>query len=490
MPYEPGWLSVVPPVLAIVAAIATRQVIPSLFLGVWAGWTILAGFNPLKGMADALQAIVDVFADAGNTRVVIFSALVGSLIALTQRSGGVAGFVDWMHHLKLGRTRRSAGLVAAVTGVCIFVESSITCLVTGAVARPLTDRVRMAREKLAYLCDSTSAPVCILIPLNAWGAYIMGLLAQEGVQKPVGVLVSAIPLNFYAIFTLIMVFAIVLTGWDFGPMKRAEHRALTEGKLMRDGALPMVAEEVISTDPAPSVVPNKWRMILPILTMILMMPLGLYITGSTAAQDPAAPPGIEGIMAILGAGSGSTSVFWAVLAAIAVSTLQCLAGRVLSLNEVVHQTLRGAGGMVPVAIIMTLAFAIGSTCKALGTGPFVAAQGTALLSGAMVPPMLFLLGCVIAFATGTSWGTFAVMLPIAVPLAESTGVGLPLAIAAVLGGGVFGDHCSPVSDTTVVSSMASACDHIDHVKTQLPYALVAATGATVLYAIAGLFTTA
>ena len=244
----PGWTTILPPVIAIILAIATRQVFISLFLGVWMGWTVKAHLNPLVGLQDALAALVDVFKSSYNTQVILFSALVGALITLTQRSGGVEGFVDWMRSLRIGNTKRSAGLVAYVTGLVVFVESSITCLVVGSVSRPLSDRVRMSREKLAYICDSTSAPVCILIPLNAWGAYIMGLLVQQGIEKPLPLLLEAIPLNFYAWLSLALLFVLFLILWgkDFGPMKKAEERAEKEGKLLRDGAVPMISSEVIA----------------------------------------------------------------------------------------------------------------------------------------------------------------------------------------------------------------------------------------------------
>ncbi len=480
---ELGWWTVVPPLLAIACALITRQVILSLFMGIWVGWTILAR-NPLTGLADALQSLIDVFADGYNTKVILFSALVGSLITLTQRSGGVAGFVRWMQSLNLGKTHRSASLVAFFTGTAVFVESSITCLVVGSVARPLSDKVKMAREKLAYICDSTSAPICILIPLNAWGAYIMGLLRTEDVENPLLLLFESIPLNFYALIALGVTFGVAVTNFNVGGMKKAEKRAREEGKLLRDDAIPMMSTEITALEPKPGITDNKWNMLIPIFTMIVMMPAGLYITGRSSILASESEMNIT-FFNIMSEGSGSTAVYWAVLAAIAVAAVMYLVQRIMNLHEIFEMILKGAGGLMPMAIIMMLAFALGATCKALGTGDFVAEFGSQFLKGAFVPGVLFLLACFIAFSTGTSWGTFAIMIPIGVPLAEGTGAGLAVAIAAILGGGVFGDHCSPISDTTVVSSMATACDHIDHVKTQLPYALACAAVALVLYLIAG-----
>jgi len=476
-----SWLSLLPPLVAIALAIVTRQVVISLFLGVWMGWTILAGGNPLVGLADSLGALVDVFKSTSNTYVILFSALVGALVTLTQRSGGVEGFVAWMRSLNIGHSRRSAGMVAWVTGVVVFVETSITCLVVGAVARPLCDRQRVSREKLAYICDSTSAPVCVLVPLNAWGAYVMGLLSQQGVERPLPLMLEAIPLNFYALTALVMTLVVILSGRDFGPMRAAEARAREHGKLLADGATPMISSDVLAMDTKPGVTPRAINMLLPIGTMIVMMPVGLYITGRTAL-GPAVEPTL---FDILGSGSGSTSVFWAVLAAITVAAGLYLGQRLMTLREVVDLAFKGAGGLVPMAAVMMLAFAINATCNALGTGTFVAAISQEILVPGLVPVVLFLVSCFIAFSTGTSWGTFGIMMPIGVAMAGDSG--LAVAVAAILGGGVFGDHCSPISDTTVVSSMATASDHVDHVRTQLPYALVCAAVALVGYGIAGLF---
>ena len=220
-----GWLSVLPPILAIILAIWTKQVFISLFFGIWLGWTVLANGNPASGLADALEACILVFQDSGNTKVIAFSGMVGALIVFTQRSGGVEGFIQWILGRGIVRDRRSAGLLALATGFVIFVESSITCLVTGAIARPIFDKLKISREKLAYICDSTSAPVCIMIPLNGWGAYIMGLLAAQNVDRPFFALLKSVPFNFYAILALITVLTVILSGKDVGPMATAERRA-------------------------------------------------------------------------------------------------------------------------------------------------------------------------------------------------------------------------------------------------------------------------
>ncbi len=467
---HPTWLSVLPPLLAIITALVTKQVFLSLFAGIWLGWTVLDGGNVVLGLGDSIQALVDVFKDAGNTRVVIFSALVGSLIALTQRSGGVDGFIRWVTERGYVATRRGAQLLASFIGLGIFVESSITCLVSGAIARPLFDKFRLSREKLAYICDSTSAPVCILLPMNGWGAFIMGVLAAQGVDEPLKTLLYANLFNFYAILAVLLVFFLVITGKDFGPMARAEKRALETGKVLRDGAEPLVSTEVLSLPAKEGVEPKASNMLVPMLVMLGMMPVGLLITGKGN----------------LLAGSGSTSVLWAVLLAILVAGIMYRIQGIFSLNEVMDLVFKGVGGLMPLALLMMLAFAIGATSGTLKTGIYLAGLAEGLLSPALVPAVLFLLSGFIAFSTGTSWGTFAIMLPIGIPMVHVLGGSLYLTVGAVLAGGVFGDHCSPISDTTIISSMAAGSDHVDHVNTQLPYAVTVASVCTLLFLASGL----
>jgi tetracycline resistance efflux pump len=464
-----SWLSILPPVSAIILALITRQVYLSLFFGIWLGWTILSDWNPLLGLINSIEAITNVFKESSNTKVIIFSALIGALIALTQRSGGVQGFVNLILNRGFIKSRKMAQIFAWAIGMSIFVESSITCLVTGAVSRPIFDKLKISREKLAYICDSTSAPVCIMIPLNAWGAYVLGLLSQVEVKNGISIFLASIPLNFYAIFAIALVVFIALTGIDYGPMKKAELRAIREGKVIADGAMPLVSEEVISIQPKDGVKPNALNMIIPILTMIFMMPVGLYITGNGN----------------LTSGSGSTSVLWAVLTSIFVAGILYKFQKILTIRETIELTLKGMGGLIPLAVLMTFAFAIGSVCKELKTGEYVAQIASKFLTPSLLPSVVFLTSCVISFSTGTSWGAFAIMMPIAIPSAIIMNSNLPLVLASVLSGGVFGDHSSPISDTTIVSSMASACDHIDHVKTQLPYALTAASLALVFFIIFG-----
>ncbi|HEV2131278.1 MAG TPA: Na+/H+ antiporter NhaC family protein [Longimicrobiaceae bacterium] len=435
----------------------------------WLGWTLVAGWNPLAGAAAAIEAGVAVLGDAGNARVILFTLVIGAVIATIEASGGVRGFVDWLEHRRWVASPRAAQLLAWSVGVVIFIESNITVLVAGAVSRPLFDRYRVSREKLAYLIDSTSAPICVLIPLNAWGAYILGILGGLGVAQPLSVMIEAIAFNFYAIFAALLAGAAAIWGLNWGGMRRAEER-VREGVLLRPGSVPAVDTEVIAPPQREGVVPRARNMLLPIVALVGIMPIGLYVTG-------------EGDIT---AGSGSTSVLWAVLGALAVAWVLLLAQRMMDIGELTRVGLRGAGGLVGLALILLLALALGNVTRELGTGVYVAAVVQGIFPPPVLLPLIFVVATGIAFSTGTSWGTFAIMLPISVPLAAALGLPLAPFLAASLSGGIFGDHASPISDTTIIASMAAAVDHIDHVRTQLPYAMLAGLAAIVAFAITGL----
>ena len=466
---EPGWISLLPPVLAIVLAIRTRQVYLSLAAGIFPGWTIVEGWNPLAGLGRSLRETVNVFTAVDRTEVLLFTLVIGALIATVETFGGVQGFVRELEERRWVTTPRRAKLLVFLTGCAIFIESNITVLVAGSVGRPLFDRFRISREKLAYLVDATSAAVCILIPLNAWGAYVLGILAELGVRDPLGVFVGSIPLNFYALATVLLAGAVAVTGLDLGPMRRAEERT-RGGQLLWEGANPMLDPDALAPEAMRSAArPRAVNMILPIATMIAAMPLFLLVTGGGDMRE----------------GSGSTSVLWAVLAGLACAWVLLLAQRGATVDSLTRTGLRGAGGLVGLALVLLLALALADVAKALGTGRYVADLVSGTLSPAVFLPLVFVVGAFVAFSTGTSWGTFAIMLPIAVPAAAALGLPLAPFVAASLSGGIFGDHASPISDTTIISSMAAATDHIDHVRTQLPYALLAATVATVGFALVG-----
>jgi Na+/H+ antiporter NhaC len=468
---EIGWLSIIPPVVAIALAIRTKQVYFSLGLYIWLGWTILSSWNPVTGLIQSVDVFVSAVTDPDNARTLLFSALIGAMITFTQRSGGMEGFIRWVDRRGLARSRRSVGLMTAVVSLSVFLESNFGLLVSGSVARPLFDRCKISREKLSYIVDATCAPKCILIPLNAWGAYVIGLLAAQNVDQPVQLLVSALPLNFYAILAILLAVGTILFGWNIGPMREAERRVREEGKVLRDGAVPMVSTEVTTIEAKAGVKPRAFNMVVPIVSMVLMVPVVLWLTGEGNLMN----------------GSGSRAVLWGVIVGLLVGAVSYRAEGIMNLGELSENLMRGIQGLTPLVIVLALAFAIGLTTKALGTGFFLAQAAQATVHPVLVPPIIFVLACFIAFSTGTSWGTFAIMIPIVIPMIDVLSLNPGLALAAAMGGGIFGDHCSPISDSTIVASMASATDHIDHVRTQLPYALVAAGGAIVMYLVFGIF---
>lgn len=464
-----GWLSIVPPVVAIALAIRTKQVYLSLGLFIWLGWTIMSGWNPVTGLIQSVEVFLESVTSPDNARVLLFSALIGAMITFTQASGGMEGFIQWVERRGVAKSRRSVGMLAVFVSMSVFLESNFGLLVSGSVARPLFDKVKISREKLSYLIDATCSPKCILIPLNAWFAYVIGLLAAQGVPSPELLFYSTIPLNFYAILAIGVALVVVATGWDIGPMREAERRVAEEGKLLRDGAKPMVSTDVAMAAPVDGIPLRAINMVLPIATMVVMVPIVLWITGDGNIK----------------AGSGSHAVLWGVIVGLLVAAIGYAGQGIMSVEDMSHNLIKGVQGLVPLVIVLSLAFAIGATTRALGTGVFVAQAAQAALHPGFVPALVFLLACFIAFSTGTSWGTFAIMIPIVMPMVELLGLHPALTVAAALGGGIFGDHCSPISDSTIVASMASATDHIDHVRTQLPYALVAAGGSVVLFLVFG-----
>ncbi|UCC73225.1 MAG: hypothetical protein JSV86_01270 [Gemmatimonadota bacterium] len=466
--FEPSLLSLLPPIVAIGLAVWTRQVYVALATGIWLGWTILSGFNPVTGLAGSIEGTVMVLGEPGNTRVLLFSLLIGSLVVYVQASGGVEGFVRYLEGHRLVSGARGAGILAWLIGIAIFIESNITLLVTGAVCRPLFDRYRAAREKLAYIADSTSAPICILIPFNAWGALVLGILGGLAVADPLQVFVRSIPLNLYAIAAVILAGLTAWSGLNLGPMKAAEARA-TEGIVLSPEGELTVDEAAFEVRLSKDVPPRAVNMVVPIATMVVMMPVGLYITGD----------------GVLGQGSGSTSALWAVIAGNIAAWILMLVQRFAALDELVRLGLKGIEALLGLVLILLLAITLGDVCVRLGTGPYVAEVVRNIAWPVVLVPATFVTSALIAFATGTSWGTFAIMIPITVPAAQALDLPLAPFLAASLSGGIFGDHSSPISDTTIVASLASATDVIDHVRTQLPYAIIAAGLATIGFALIG-----
>ncbi len=485
-----GWLSVLPPVLAIFLALKTKQVYIALIFGIGLGWLILNDWNVIDGTVATIEAFVNVFKSPGNTRTIMFSALVGSLLIFIQKSGGVEGFMKRITKIlqkyeekQSGRSRIIVQIFALLTGISLFVETSISSLTVGTLYRPIFDKLKIPREKLAYIADSISAPSAVLIPFNAWGAFIMGLLLTQGIKEPFTTLMSAIVYNFYPILTLLMVFVIIVTKKDFGPMRKAEIRTKETGKLLNDNARPLISENITSAKTKENVKPKAFNMVIPLFTMVGMMPFMLAFTGWNEVETYTSLG--NHIRLAIGQGSGSSAVLYSVITALLIAAILYRSQKIMNSRELVETGLKGISGLMPLALLMMLAFAISAVCNKLGTGIYIANLSKDWLSPSLLPAVVFMISAFIAFSTGTSWGTFAIMMSIAIPMAEVQEANIYLVVAATLGGGVFGDHCSPISDTTIISSMASASDHIDHVKTQLPYALFIGIITTLLYLILG-----
>lgn len=490
-----GWLRLAPPLLAIGLALASRRAAASLLMGVWIGWVVVTG-DLFGGTAATLDSLIAVFADPGQTRVVIFTLLMGPLLLLLQQGGGVAGLLEWVGRSPWLQTRRGARLLATALGLGVFVESTITCLVVGAVARPVFDRVGIAREKLAYLCDATSAPVCMLIPINSWGAVVLSLLATQAAlgtfddRSPLAVFLIAVPLNFYAVLSVGLAVVVAATGWDIGPMRAAERRAQAAHTRGDDGARPAKWRAGLTGPTGMQAPPSAPQLIAPLATLLVTVLVGIAATGISGAH--AAGIGVPTFLDVLDHASGSTAVLWGVITALGVSAVMLTRSRVMAFETPAEVVQAGIGTMVPIATLLILAFGIGTVCTTLGTGPYIASLVTPYLTPVALAPLVFVTAGAMAFATGTSWGTFAIMMPLALPvtaamLGDGAAVSIPLVVSAVMGGGVFGDHCSPISDTTLISSMAAGSGHIEHVRTQLPYALAAGVATCLLYLAARLW---
>ncbi|WP_340680113.1 Na+/H+ antiporter NhaC family protein [Paraglaciecola sp.] len=451
--------SIIPPLVAIIVVFWKKEVILALFLAIMSAELITLFTTPDTSLwltpINTIEQIINIISDPGNARVLLFSLLVGALLAFIRDSGGVAATVNLLVSKGIAKSKRQVGALTMFTGIAVFIESNLSVLTAGILARGLFDKYKMSRARLAYIIDSTSAPVCILILLNGWGALVIGLLSNYDLaeETPVSILVGTIPLNFYALITLAIVAYTIAKDKVHGPMKEAEKRCETSNQELESAA------------------PTKARfMLLPLAVMIFGMIAFMLWTGNGNLIQ----------------GSGTKSVLYSTFLACVVAYLLLIWHKRFNHQEVVHLGFKGIGELLPVVTIVLLSLTLGASLKTLGTGVFVAGLVGDYLPLILVAPMLFIAGGIMSFTTGTSWGTFAILVPIGVPLIQSLGLPPSLVIAAILGGGVFGDHCSPISDTTAISSIAAGCDLLTHVKTQMPYALFAGSLSIVAYIIASI----
>jgi len=487
-----GWVSVLPPLVAIALALIVRQVIPALFVGIWIGAWAAADFSA-AGSITALVRTADVYilealAEADHASVILFTLMVGGMVGVISRNGGMLGIVERIAGLARSARRASAATVAM--GLTIFFDDYANTLVVGNTMRPITDRMRISREKLAYLVDSTAAPVACIGLVTTWVGYEVGLIrdALAGIEgldlNPYMVFLNSIAYSFYPLLALTLVITVVLSNRDFGPMHAAERRAREEGKVAPPtAAASLTADDMQDVKPDDHVPLHAINAALPILTLIGGVVAGMLITGSG-----------ENLREIIGSADPYKALIWGSLFGSLVAIALSVGQRIMGLGLAVNAWFSGARSMLYAIVILVLAWALSGVTDTLGTADFLVSLLGDHLHPGLLPALVFIAAAATAFSTGSSWGTMGILLPLMVPLAwalmDAAGMNgaehLPIlyaTVAAVMGGAVWGDHCSPISDTTILSSMASQCDHIEHVRTQLPYAMLAGIAALLLGAI-------
>jgi Na+/H+ antiporter NhaC len=490
----PGWFSLIPPLVAIVLALIFREVVSALFAGVWIGALAIAGFNPLAGTWRVIdQFVIPELANTsdGHTQVVVFSLLLGGMVGIISRNGGTMGIVQSVS--PFARTARRGQVATWFAGMGVFFDDYANTLIVGNTMRPITDRLRISREKLAYLVDSTAAPLAAIVPISTWVGYEISMIAAglsiaaeqnptlnvPAPQESFAIFMESIPYRFYPVLALFFAALIALSRRDFGPMAAAERRARTTGELHRRGAVLLTDTSSKVMEPKEGVAHRWWNAALPVLVVIVVVLVGLYTTGR-AGLDADVEPSLRNIF---GASDPFVTMAWGSLAGCVVAIALSVGQRILTLDEAIDSWVGGMRSMLIAIVILTLAWSLGSVTSEIGTAGYLSQLLSDRVALHLVPVIVFATAAGISFATGTSWGTMGILLPLVIPLTVALGgvedgsgsyTVLLGSISSVLAGAIFGDHCSPISDTTVLSSTASGCDHVDHVRTQLPYALLVA----------------
>ena len=467
--YATFW-ALVPPLIAIILALITKEVYSSLFIGIVVGGVFYA--SSFEGaMVHIFQdGLVAQLADSYNMGILIFLVFLGVIVCLMNKAGGSAAFGKWASsHIK---TRVGAQLATVLLGVLIFIDDYFNCLTVGSVMRPVTDRHKVSRAKLAYLIDATAAPVCIIAPISSWAAAVSGF-APEGTNG-MWLFIRAIPYNYYALLTILMMVGLTIAGVEYGPMAKHERNARA-GDLFSGKA--MVSEENTETETKGSVI----DLVLPIVVLIIACVIGMIYSGGFFSG--------ETFVNAFANSDASVGLLYGSFAAVVITIVFYLCRRVLGFNDCMSCITEGFKAMVPAITILALAWTLKGMTDSLGAAEYVAGlveqSAGSLLN--FLPAIVFLIACFLAFATGTSWGTFGILIPICLkvfPL-ETGGALSIICVSACMAGAVCGDHCSPISDTTIMSSAGAQCDHINHVSTQLPYAITAAAVSFVTYIVAG-----
>ncbi len=468
--YATFW-ALIPPVVAIVLALITKEVYSSLFVGILVGGLFYSGFSFEGTIVHIFEdGIIGVLSDSYNVGILVFLIILGAIVCLMNKAGGSAAFGRWASdHIK---TRTGAQLATVALGVLIFIDDYFNCLTVGSVMRPVTDKHNISRAKLAYLIDATAAPICIIAPISSWAAAVTGFVEGE---DGLSLFISAIPYNFYALLTIVMMITIAVLNIDFGSMKIHEDNA-KKGDLFTTPDRPY-GEATELEDTGKGTVKD---LLIPIIALIICCVIGMIYTGGF----------FEGADFVTAFSNSDASVGLAIGSAFAlvITILLYVSRRVLGFKECMDCIPEGFKAMVPAIMILTFAWTLKSMTDSLGAAEFVAALIKGSASGIvnLLPAIIFVVGCLLAFATGTSWGTFGILIPIVVDAFQATNPTLmTIAISACMAGAVCGDHCSPISDTTIMASAGAQCNHVNHVSTQLPYAVSVAAISFITYIVAG-----
>jgi len=485
-----GFESIIPPVLAVGVALVSKRVLFALFSGIWVGGMIFVGGNPVAGLEQSFDWMVEIITDDWNARFLLLIGLLGSGAAFVYRVGGSHAIAQALY--KKIKTRKQAQLLAYGLGLVVFFNDYVNTVIVGNATRDITGKHRISTEKLAYVIDSTAAPVATIAPISDWIGYQVALIGTVFVTlnvtdpNPYTAFLGSIPWNFYCILALAAVPMIIVIGRDFGPMADAESRALSSGKLVADGDLPLSDLDNDLGQPFDETKATVWHFVFPIVMLISATIWGIWHSAGGAS--------VTGVANALENADVSYALLWGAFA-MTMTGLILARAQGMPFGECENTLLLGFRTMLPAVVIMILAWTIAATCNALDTSGFIISRTQGWVTPAVLPILIFLIGAAISFTTGTSWGTMAILTPIAVPVAYSLASGgdnfsiVHIAIGATFAGAVFGDHCSPISDTTVMSSIFAGADHVAHVKTQIPYALVPAGISIVLYMLAGTVTT-
>ncbi|ATG17489.1 sodium:proton antiporter [Providencia alcalifaciens] len=471
--HDYGIWTIITPIVTILLAILTRQVMLSLMLGILVGFTVINDHNLLLGIRRTVDGIIDTFSSAGNTRTIVFMVMIGGIMRLVVVTGGVRALVQLLtNKTKLIKNRTATQLLAIVITSLIFIESSINQLVAGASTKNLARQYGVAPEKMSYLIQTACVSVCSSAVINGWGAVIMGLIGVQISQglisgEPFDILIKSIGYNLMAWLSLATILFYVFTNFSWGPMKKAEikyQQDFNAGKLTKS-SLKNEEEEIIDHPNAHSAL----NFFIPILSTVLMVPVALYITGDGDFSK----------------GSGSTSVYWGVMFGTAVSFCWFIGRRLLNIDNFFKELFIGYASMLKISSIMILAFLMGNVSSELNTGAYIAEVTQGIMAPGFSIGFIFIISAIMSLATGTSWGTFAIMIPIGVQLGLSVGMPIEYMIGAAISGSIFGDMTSPISADAIVASMATDCDHIEHIRTQMPYALVTASFVLAIYLYLG-----